>query len=394
MKSATIRDVARAANVSVATVSRALNRGETVSMPTRVRVLDAAGALDYVPHSGARSLSTSRTDTIGVLLPDLHGEFFSELIRGIDQATRAHKLHLLLSHSHGDPQEAMAVLKAMQEGRLGLDVDINTLLKSWQLPGDGFTNHRPVTPRSLLSHTSGTSDGFGFPGYSPSEPRPTLVQILNGDKPSNVGKVRLERPPLTGFQYSGGGVTIMQLALTDVIGKSYSDIVQGWVLGPIGMTRSGYDQPLQPGRDATAARAHDGRGKARDAKWHVYPELAAAGLWTTPTDLAKFALELQLSLHGRSNKVLSQATAREMITPVGVGPFAVGFAVTQQGEGWYFAHSGGNWGFACNLTAHTLKGYGLAVMTNSDTGGRLIEEVRSRVATAYGWDWIDKPIPR
>ncbi len=251
-----------------------------------------------------------------------------------------------------------------------------------------------MTPRSLLSHTSGTSDGFGFPGYSPSEPRPTLVQILNGDKPSNVGKVRLERPPLTGFKYSGGGVTIMQLALTDVIGKSYSDIVQGWVLGPIGMTRSGYDQPLQPGRDATAARAHDGRGKARDAKWHVYPELAAAGLWTTPTDLAKFALELQLSLHGRSNKVLSQATAREMITPVGVGPFAVGFAVTQQGEGWYFAHSGGNWGFACNLTAHTLKGYGLAVMTNSDTGGRLIEEVRSRVATAYGWDWIDKPIPR
>jgi len=114
MKSATIRDVARAANVSVATVSRALNRGETVSMPTRVRVLDAAGALDYVPHSGARSLSTSRTDTIGVLLPDLHGEFFSELIRGIDQATRAHKLHLLLSHSHGDPQEAMAVLKAMR----------------------------------------------------------------------------------------------------------------------------------------------------------------------------------------------------------------------------------------------------------------------------------------
>lgn len=114
MKSATIRDVARAAQVSVATVSRALNRSETVSAATRTRVIDAADQLDYVPHSGAISLSTSRTDTIGVMLPDLHGEFFSELIRGIDSATRAHGLHLLLSHSHGDPVEAMTVLRAMR----------------------------------------------------------------------------------------------------------------------------------------------------------------------------------------------------------------------------------------------------------------------------------------
>ena len=113
-RGATIRDVARAANVSVATVSRALNQSETVAAPTRLRVLSAAGALDYVPHSGARSLSTRRTDTIGVLLPDLHGEFFSELIRGVDIATKAHGLHLLLSHSHGDPVEAITALRAMR----------------------------------------------------------------------------------------------------------------------------------------------------------------------------------------------------------------------------------------------------------------------------------------
>lgn len=114
MRHATIRDVARAAKVSVATVSRTLNASDTVAAPTRQRVLAAAGALDYVPHNGARSLSTQRTDTIGVLLPDLHGEFFSELIRGIDSATRTHKLHLLLSHSHGDPDEAATVLRAMR----------------------------------------------------------------------------------------------------------------------------------------------------------------------------------------------------------------------------------------------------------------------------------------
>jgi len=114
MKSATIRDVARAAEVSVATVSRVLNSIDAVTQATRTRVLAAAAELDYVPHSGARSLSTRRTDTIGVILPDLHGEFFSELIRGIDAATRARGLHLLLSHSHGDPNEATTVLRAMR----------------------------------------------------------------------------------------------------------------------------------------------------------------------------------------------------------------------------------------------------------------------------------------
>ncbi|MEA3066105.1 MAG: LacI family transcriptional regulator [Sphingomonadales bacterium] len=114
MRSATIRDVARAAKVSTATVSRVLNRSETVAEPTVSRVLKVANELDYVPHGGARSLASKRTDTIGVLLPDLHGEFFSELIRGIDAGTSAHGLHLLLSRSHGDPQEAAAVLRAMR----------------------------------------------------------------------------------------------------------------------------------------------------------------------------------------------------------------------------------------------------------------------------------------
>ena len=292
------------------------------------------------------------------------------------------------------PVAAMAALKAIQDGRFTLDADINSILKSWKLPGDGFTSDRPVTPRGLLSHTSGTGDGFGFPGYDPGEARPTLVQILDGEKPSNVGKVRLERPPFTGFKYSGGAVTIMQLALSDVVGRPYPDILREWVLGPIGMSDSAYEQPLSPERDRRAARAHGGDGRARGAKWHVYPELAAAGLWTTPTDLAKFAIEVQLSLQGRSNKVLEREFAREMVTPIGVGPFGVGFSVAKEGEGWYFGHGGSNWGFQCDLVAHTLKGYGLAVMTNADSGGLVIRELRARVAAAYGWDTLDKPIPR
>jgi CubicO group peptidase (beta-lactamase class C family) len=204
----------------------------------------------------------------------------------------------------------------------------------------------------------------------------------------------MERPPLTAMKYSGGGVTLMQLAMTDVLGKPFPVMMQEIVLGPLGMTHSAYEQPLSKERDAHAARAHDREGKARDAKWHVYPELEAAGLWTTPTDLAKFAAEVQLSIAGRSNRVLSRMLAQEMVNPVGVGDFGVGFTVSKIGEGWYFGHSGSNWGFLSNLRAHKLKGYGAAVMANGDGGGPVIREIQNRIAAAYHWDTLDKPVPR
>ena len=213
---------------------------------------------------------------------------------------------LFQAASISKPVSAMAVLKAVEEGKFSLDDDINKILKSWQLPVDSFTADGPVTPRALLSHTSGTGDGFGFPGYHPSAPLPTTIQILDGQSPSNVGAVRMERAPLSGMKYSGGGVTIMELALVDAMGKPFPQILEEWVLGPIGMTESAYEQPLGPKRDAKAARAHDGDGKAMDAKWHVYPELEAAGLWTTSVDLAKLAIEVQKSLRNESNRVLTR----------------------------------------------------------------------------------------
>jgi CubicO group peptidase (beta-lactamase class C family) len=301
---------------------------------------------------------------------------------------------LFQAASISKPVAAMAAVRAVQDGRFSLDQDVNTILTSWKLPDSEFTRGHPVTPRALMSHTSGLGDGFGFPGYHPSARRPTLVDILNGSQPSNVGQVLMERPPFTAEKYSGGGVTMMQLAMTDALGRAYPEIMQSLVLGPIGMTNSAYEQPLSAERDRHAARAHNGRGLAMDTKWHVYPELAAAGLWTTPTDLAKFAIEIQQTALGRSTRVLTRASVLEMLTPVGVGDYAVGFAITKKGQGWYFAHGGSNWGFQCNVIAHRVKGYGLAIMTNGDAGGRVINEIEARVAAAYGWDSLDKPVLR
>ena len=292
------------------------------------------------------------------------------------------------------PVAAMGVLRAVQDGLFSLDDDINDILDSWTLDGREFTRNRPVTPRTLTSHTSGLGDGFGFPGYDPEQPLPTTVQILEGHELSNVGSVFMEREPMTFFEYSGGGVTVMELALSDVRRRPFVDVLQEGVLAPIGMTRSSYAQPISPEHNQNAARAHDNNGESRGPKWHVYPEHAAAGLWTTPTDLARLIIEVQRSASGESNRVLSQSMIQEMLNPVGVGPFAVGFTVSKVGEGWYFSHGGSNWGFRALMLAHKVKGYGLVVMTNADQGSTVINEISRRIQYTYNWDSVASAVER
>jgi CubicO group peptidase (beta-lactamase class C family) len=291
------------------------------------------------------------------------------------------------------PVAAMASLKAVQERRFSLDQDINTILKSWKLPVGELTKSSPVTPRTLMSHTSGMGDGFGFPGYVPGTPLPTLQQILDGVPPSNTRAVRMERAPLMAEEYSGGGVVLQQLALMDVVGKPFAQIAREWVLDPLEMTNSTFEQPLPVARQTQAARAHNDKGTRVDIPWRVFPEQAAAGLWTTPTDLARFAIEVQLAVLGRPSRVLAPTVAREMITPVGVGSYAVGFAMEKNGEGWYFLHNGSTYGFRTLLIAHRTKGYGGVIMTNGASGRELITQLLGLIEQEYKWDALDPPIP-
>ena len=292
------------------------------------------------------------------------------------------------------PVFAMSVVKLAQDGRVSLDADVNAYLKSWRVPTSELTRNQPVTLRSLLSHTSGAADGFGFPGYDPSAARPTLLQILNGEQPSNVGPVKFARVPYAGFQYSGGGLTLAQLAVQDVTGRPFAELMRETVLAPAGMMNSSYEQPISQALATRAAKAHNGGGRRMGAPWHVYPEQAAAGLWTTPSDLARFAMELQKGIRGPKGAVLSHPSAMEMIAPTGAGGYGIGVAIELRGQGWYFSHGGSNWGYQCHMMAHVRKGYGVAIMTNGDAGGALINELENRIAAAYDWDSLDKPIPR
>lgn len=292
------------------------------------------------------------------------------------------------------PVTAMAAVKLAQDGRLSLDGDVNEILSSWKIPVSELTRSQPVTPRALFSHTSGSDDGFGFPGYAPTDPMPNLVQVIRGEKPANVSGVTFSRPPYQGMKYSGGGTVIMQVALTDLTGQPFEDLMRTTVLEPLGMTGSSFQQPPRADWEPRLARAHGPNGQRMGAPWHVYPEQAPAGLWTTASDLARFVIEVQVAMRGPRGKALTQQSAREMISPVGTGAFAVGLKVEMRGQGWYFMHGGSNWGFQCDLLGHFVKGYGVVIMTNGDDGGAAIREIQGRIAAAYGWDVLDKPLLR
>lgn len=299
---------------------------------------------------------------------------------------------LFQAASISKPVAVLAMLRLVDRGLLDLDEDVNHKLTSWQVPPVGQWQPA-VTLRQLASHSAGMTVS-GFPGYTRDAALPATAQILDGLRPAtNIG-VRVDLVPGTQFRYSGGGTTVIQQLLEDVTGTPFRELIQELVLQPLGMSDSDYAQPLPPELHPRAATGHDDAGSPLDGKWEVYPQLAAAGLWTTPTDLAKFAIEVQRALGGPRGEVLTQASAREMTTPVGVGPYGVGLSLEKRGEGWYFSHGGSNWGFRCLLFAHLRKGYGVAIMTNGDSGGQAINEVLERVASAYRWDMLDKPLVR
>ena len=290
---------------------------------------------------------------------------------------------LFQAGSISKPVAATGALRMVELGMLDLDLPVDTFLTSWQLPGNEFTELEPVTIRRLLSHTAGTTV-HGFPGYAPWEPVPTVPQVLDGLPPANTEAVRVDILPGSRVRYSGGGTTIVQLAMTDVSGESFPALLDRLVLEPAGMVRSTYQNPLPEERLTEAAAGYRRNGSAVPGKRHTYPEMAAAGLWTTPTDLARFALAIQRSLRGGDGGVLSPETAREMLTPVRENA-GLGLFIENREGGTYFQHGGADEGFQALLVASRDGGRGIAVMANSDNGGAIASEILRAVALEYDW---------
>jgi CubicO group peptidase (beta-lactamase class C family) len=279
------------------------------------------------------------------------------------------------------PVMAMAAMRFVQEGKFSLDENINQKLVSWKVPDNEFTVREKVTLRRLLSHSAGTSV-HGFPGYAVGEPVPTTVQVLNGEKPANTAPVRVVMVPGTKFEYSGGGTTVVQLMLVDQLQRPFPQIMQTTVLGPLGLKHSSYEQPQPPARATLSATGHRMDGKPVEGKWHIYPEMAAAGLWTTAGDLAEVAIEMARSKHGKSNRVLSQATTKQMLT-IQMDPVGLGFFLDPKSD--RFGHNGSDEGFQASLIAFSDSGNGVAIMANSDNGFMVFDAIAASVAREYRW---------
>jgi CubicO group peptidase (beta-lactamase class C family) len=291
---------------------------------------------------------------------------------------------LFQAGSISKPVAATAALYLVEQGKLSLDENVNLKLKTWRVPDNEFTKDEKVTLRRLMSHTAGLTI-HGFPGYDVNDPMPTLVEIFNGEKPANTAPIRVDLIPGTQERYSGGGVTIEQQLVMDVTGEPFPNLMRKIVLDKIGMKESSYEQPLPPARAAATAAGTYADGKTVHGRWHVYPEMAAAGLWTTPTDLSRFAIEIALSKQGKSNRVLSQNMTRQMLTPV-LDEAGLGFFLDKDNPG-QFGHNGADEGFQALLTMNAESGNGVAIMANSDNGIAVADFLLRSVAKEYGWNF-------
>jgi CubicO group peptidase (beta-lactamase class C family) len=295
---------------------------------------------------------------------------------------------LFQAASISKPVATLGMLLLAQRGELDLDADVNTFLRTWRVPENAFTAREKVTLRRIASHSAGLTV-HGFPGYAMSAAVPTTVQILEGQAPANTAPVRVDTLPGSLMRYSGGGMTVMQQVMEDVTRRPFAEILRETVLRPLGMMHSSYDYNVSRERAARTARAHARDGTPIAGGWHRYPEMAAAGLWTTPSDLARFVLAVHHAARGREGGLISPALARQMLTQQSGengGGFGLGLQVEGMGTpGAWFGHSGSNEGYRAQVIMFPATGKGAVVMTSSETGNDVMFDILRSIAREYGW---------
>jgi CubicO group peptidase (beta-lactamase class C family) len=281
------------------------------------------------------------------------------------------------------PIFALAVMKLKEKGIIDLDKDVNEYLTSWQIPKNGDWQPK-ITMRQLLSHTAGLTV-HGFLGYTKNEPLPTVPQILNGDEPANSSKVMADILPGTKFRYSGGGTVVAQLTVTDLIKKPFPEIIEEELFEPLNLKQSTYSQPLPTDFKYKTATAYPYKNQPINGKYHIYPEIGPAGLWTTPTELATIMIEIQKGLQGKSD-FIKKETLEEMLTPQEVAKWiGIGFMLEGENESTRFKHGGWNEGFLSQFRGYKNIGKGVVIMLNSNEGQGIIDEIMNSVAKEYEW---------
>ena len=276
----------------------------------------------------------------------------------------------------------VGAMRLTQEGLLDLDEDVNRYLRSWQVPANDGWQPR-VTLRHLLTHTAGLTYCW-FPGHQRGAATPTALQIVRGEPPANTPPVRVVGIPGTEFRYSGAHFAVLELVMEEVTGEHLPDLMHRLVFEPLDMRDSSYDQDFPETRTGGVALGHDAAGVLLTGGWHVQPEHAGAGLWTTPSDLCRLALAIQAAWSGATEEFMSKETAIGMLTP-GPGDRGLGWHMNAAADWLWFEHGGDNVGYKCALLADTARGRGAAIMTNGDAGWLVYAGIFSAIASEFGW---------
>lgn len=309
---------------------------------------------------------------------------------GLANKQTSHKVTtttLFQAGSISKPIAALAALKLVQQQKIDLDSNINNYLKSWQIPSSAFTKENPVTLRHILSHTGGLTV-HGFPGYQRGESLPSNAAVLSGE--GNTATVEVDAQPGKQWRYSGGGYTVMEQVVEDISRMTFDNYLHQEVLLPLKMKNSTFEQPLSKTKWLQASAAFDRQGEQITGDWHNYPEQAAAGLWTTPSDLANYVLAVQNARAGNNKQMLTPETVNKMLTSH-QGSWGLGPSLANNSQGLVFGHGGKNAGFTNDLVAYADSGNAIIIMSNGDNANPLISELKIAISTHYGWD-LAEPI--
>ena len=290
---------------------------------------------------------------------------------------------LFQAASISKPVASVIAFKLMEQGKLKLDQDVNLQLRSWKVPENKFTIKEKVTASRIMSHTSGLGTS-GFEGYNKKDSVPTLVQVLEGSSITNSEPVRVIQIPGESEYYSGGGMEVLQLLMEDVSEIKFPELAEALIFEPLKMENSTFQYPLPEKLNDYTSNGFDSNGKTIDGGYHLYPEKVAAGLWTTPSDLAKFMIALGKSYRGEKGGILHQDSAQLMMKRV-PGAGGTGIGIDGKGDAFRFRHTGGNAGFSCYAVSFANVGRGVVIMTNSDNGFPMNHEIVRAVSEVYDW---------
>ena len=294
---------------------------------------------------------------------------------------------LFQAASISKPLAALGALLLVERGKLGLDDDVNKHFTSWRVPQNTFTASHPVTLRTLLDHSSGLTDAV-FDNYKPGQPLPTLLQVLNGEPPARSRPIQVESVPGEKYNYSNSGYTVLQQLLVDVSGKPFDAYMQTEVLHPMGMTHSTFQEPLPGSLLPSAAIGYHAGGEPVSGGYRVGPEMAVGGLWTTPSDIARYVIQVQQWYAGRRGGLLSPQLVSEMLSPQ-IAYAGLGVVISGPGGDARFGHDGFNEGFESGMVGYVDRGEGAVVMANSGFAYMLIKEVLGSIARVYPWSHYD-----